>query len=273
MGLRKRMFRKCLTDYFPRDGLPWGHAPINEAPAKTFLKETVEVVDAVNHCARTFTKKKNGEFTKDSADSYQNVAISAFGLMMSHFERFQRYQFAELLNTMDFMDCVDDAQLAKELQKQGCELSLQRLLSGRGDPREPGQIVADAMPGWHNPERVNRYFSVIFPKVAFYSKETVRELDLMWQLRHSIVHTAGVITREDAAKIPQLHGYADRRISLGTDFVPAVARRFHIMLKHSVGRLREEAKFSMEAAGVEEEIEAFLDSVVGIDSPRRSWLS
>lgn len=150
---------------------------------------------------------------------------------------------------------------------------MQRLLSGRGDPREPGQIVADAMPGWHNPERVNRYFSAIFPKVAFYSKEAVRELELMWQLRHSIVHTAGIITREDAGKIPQLRGYADRRIRLGTNFVPAVARRFHIMLKHSVGRLRNETKKSMEAAGVVEEIESLVDSIVGIDSPRRSWLS
>lgn len=267
------MFRKNLTDYFPSAGLPWGHAPVNQPPAQIFLTGTVEIVDAINHCSRTFTKKKSGDFTKDSADSYQHMAISAFALMMSHFERFQKAQFAELINTMDFMDGIDDVQLSKELEKKGCSLSLQRILAGRGEPREPGQIVADAMPGWHSADRVNRYFNIIFPRVQFYSAACARELDLMWQIRHSIVHTAGVITREDAGKVPDLRGYADRRLQLGTEFVPAVARRFHIMLKESVDKLWQATKEALEEAGETEELEDLVDSIVGIDSPRRSWLN
>jgi len=265
------IFSKNLTDYFPRYSLPWATRPVNEAPATTFLKDVVHICDSVNHCIRTFTRKKNGSFTKNSADSYQHIVASAFALLMSHFETYQKTQFGEIVNNLDFMDAVDDIELAKRLEKEGCSLKIQSILVGRGNPREPGQIISDALPGWHNPGQVNKYFKTIFPQFNFYSNDIKSELELMWQLRHSIVHNAGVITREDAAKVAALRSYNDKKLILGQEFMPAIGRRFHIMLQLSLKGLENEIQDNNQIAEYLESPEDFVSALIGVESPRKSW--
>lgn len=269
------LFKKCLTSYFPRDSLPHASVPVNEAPATVFLDEIVDVCDSINHCARSFSRKKNGELTKGSNSAIQRLTTSAFALMMSHFETYQKAQFAELINTLDFMNAIEDAELAKRLDKCGCQLSLARILTGRGNPREPGEIVADALPGWHHPERVNTYFKVVFPQHNFYSNEEIAELELMWQLRHSIVHTGGVITREDARKVASLSTYSDRGIVFSESFMPAVGRRFHIILQRVLDRLKPEIikAWSSDYAEIDAKLgyDPLVDAIVAYKSPRNSW--
>jgi len=169
------------------------------------------------------------------------------------------------------MYSIDDVHLAKALEKEGCSISLLRVLAGRGDPREPGQIVADALTGWHNPDRVNAYFRLIYPTFNFYSNDAKDELEVLWQLRHSIVHTGGTITREDAAKVRSLRGYNDRKIVLGTEFFPAFARRFHIMVQLSVEGLEVQVRKAFRSGEDAESDDGIIKEVVGIGSPRKSW--
>lgn len=265
-------FRKPLTDYFPRSSLKHGTPPHDTPPAGVFLREIIAICDSVTHCTRHFARKKDGSFTKDSADSYQAILTSSFAVVMSHFEIFQRQQFAGLINNLDFIRTVDDANLAKGLEKFGCELSIVRLLAGRGDPREPGHIIADALNGWHDPAKVNSLFSLIFRDITLYSNEFCREISLMWQLRHSIVHTGGVITREDCFKHPQLHGYQDRRLRFDEGFIAAVARRFHIIIQKSLDPIKARVRTSLSTETLEgEDLDDWANIICGYSSPRASW--
>ncbi|MEX2581155.1 MAG: hypothetical protein WD342_19005 [Verrucomicrobiales bacterium] len=265
-------FRKALTDYFPRESLKRSHAQHEVPPAGVFLREVVAICDSVTHCARHFARKKDGSLTKDGSDSYHAILTSSFAVMMSHFEIYQRQQFAEFINYLDFIKTVDDTQLAKGLEKQGCELSIIRLLAGRGDPREPGQIIADALTGWHDPTKVNTLYSLVFRDLSFFSNEYCRELSLMWQIRHSIVHTGGVITREDCMKHSQLQGYQDRQLRFDEGFIVAVARRFHIMLQKSLAPIKVQVRNSLVTTVTEgEDLDDWTNVICGYTSPRASW--
>lgn len=263
------LFPRSLTDYFPASSLRWSQETLNDTPATTFLKEVTQICDAINHCVRNFPRKKNNAFTTASAASFQRLSMSSFALLLSHFEIFQKSQFAEIINAIDFMRAFDDIKLVNDLKKEGCTLSLQRILAGRGDPREPGQIIADAMPGWHDPGKVNAYFKILFP-VDIYSKNIISELQLMWQLRHSIVHTGGVISQEDAIKAPLLRGLGERKLEFTDDFIVASGRRLHIIVRLATTQLENAVRKAIDPTL--EEPESLIESIVGCDSPRRSWL-
>jgi len=263
------LFSRKLTDYFPPHSLQWAEKPLNEPPATTFLKEVTHICDAINHCIRNFPRKKDNSLTSGSEDSFQRLSMSSFALLLSHFEIFQKAQFAEIINTVDFMGGFDDIDLAKKLEKAGCNLSLQRILAGRGDPREPGQIIADALPGWHNPEKVNSYFRILFPNMNIYSGEVISELELMWQLRHSIVHTGGVITREDSIKAPLLRGLGERKLEFSEGFIVAIGRRFHIIVQLATSQLEKSVRSAIDPNL--EEPEDLIEFMTGCDSPRKSW--
>jgi hypothetical protein len=196
---------------------------------------------------------------------------SSFALLMSHFETFQKELFSESISTLDFMKLADDVSVAKSLEKVGCVVSIQRLLAGRGDPREPGHVIADAIQGWHEPEKVNRIFETVFDKYDLYSKEFSSEISLMWQLRHSIVHTGGVITREDSMKHPQLVRYGDRKLQFDEGFIIAVARRLHIITQVTLDGLKKKVHSVFRQDSVTDDIDGFIDGIFGCSSPRKSW--
>lgn len=197
------LFSKEIASYLSqKEGS--GATGVNEPPGETFLNEAVDLCDAIHHCKRTFTRRKDGGFTKDSGDSFERIVTSTFALLMSHFETFQKQQFARLIDAYFIFSGPDELELAKRLEKVGCELSLERVLVGAGEFGEVGEIISDALPGWHNSDRVNTYFRTIFQDLNLYSNDLVRELDILWQLRHSIVHTGGVVSRADAIKVPGL---------------------------------------------------------------------
>lgn len=269
---RMATFKKDITDYFPSDELPRTEEPVNQPPATTFLREVVEICDAVRHCQRSFARKKNGDFTKDSADSFRLIVTSAFALLMSNFETYQKSQFAILLDARFMFRFDDDLAIANKLEKVGCNITLSRVLAGGGEFGDTGQIIADAMPGWHNAEKVNDYFKVLFPTRNFYSKDLISEFRILWQLRHSIVHTGGQITAEDAMKIRRLKYHRDRVLEFGEDFMPAVGRRFHIMIQVLLDPLRPIVEELFETLDESpEEKEEIIHSIVGYESSRRSW--
>ncbi len=267
------MFKKKVTSYLSKNVLDYRESDLLASSATVFLREVVSLCDSIHSCKRTFKRKKNGSFTKDSSDSFERIVVSSFALLMSNFEMYQKKQFSHLVDSHFSFDGLGEVALAKNLEKAGCSISLQRVLAGGGDYGEVGDIIADALPGWHNPERVNVYFRSIFPEFNLYSKKIIQELLVLWQLRHSIVHTGGVVTRADSVKVPALSKYRDTRIVFGEEFMPAVGRRFHIMIELILRGLREVIveKISPYEGQKEQDKEEFIDSLVGYSSPRKSW--
>lgn len=266
------MFSDSLISYFHEDSGQWYSRPLNEAPATTFLRSVVEICESVSYCEEILVRSSDSPAESRIAESLRVFVMSAFAMLMSHFEMFQKLQFAELVDTQDFMEGFDDAELAKRLEKEGCAVTLHRILAGRGDPREPGQIVADSLGSWHNPSRVNQYFQIIFPKINVYSNSTIAELELMWQLRHSIVHTGGVVTREDATKVSSLRQFRDRKLVLEGQFIMQVGKRFHMIVKQATSLLEGEVRKRLIHSKYDDDPEGTIKSILGCESPNQTWL-
>lgn len=268
------MFKKPLTDYFPAADLPIASIG-NESPGTTFLREVVELCDSVNHCLRSFSRKKNGALTKDSADSYSRIANSTFALVMSHFETFQRRQFSDLIEWRFMYECHSESDLARALEKIGCRVTILRTLAGGnayGDA-DSGDVIADSMPGWHDPSRVNTYFRAVLPTHCFYSDSACKELRLLWQLRHSIVHCGSVITPGDALKVRALSRYRSRVLQFDEKFFSVLGRRLHILTQAILDPLIShiEPLLIKDDLDTDEDIEHILGLIAGYESPRISW--
>lgn len=266
------MFPSSLTSHFHEKSHEWFQYPLNEAPATTFLHRVVEICESISHCEVIFLKDGDKSSGSRSSESLRVFVMSSFAMMMSHFEMFQKNQFAQLVDTQDFMVNSDDMALAKRLEKEGCAVTLHRILVGRGSPREPGQIIADSLGSWHNPSRVNQYFQIIFPKLNVYSKSAIAELDLMWQLRHSIVHTGGVVTREDAVKVSQLRKFTDRKLVLEGEFIMEAGRRLHMIVKHATSLLESVVREGFIRPEDGEDYEEIIQGIIGCKSPNHNWL-
>lgn len=87
------------------------------------------------------------------------------------------------------------------------------------------------MSGWHDPEKVNKYFSCFSLPYAIYGSDEIERLKTLWQLRHSIVHTGGTLTFADAQKVKSLHGLGGRNIALENNFIFEVSRKLHPLVK------------------------------------------
>ena len=268
-----KLFTKKIDTYLTGATRAKEGGELNDPPGKAFLDELIDLCDSVHHCARTFSRKKNGDFTKDSADSFNRISTATFALLMSNFETFQKKQFATIIDSNYALKSINTIDLAQKLEKEGCRLELSRVLVGGGDFGETGEIVADSMPGWHNPSRVNTYYRTIFPQLNFYSTEIISELETLWQLRHAIVHTAGIVSQADAIKVPSLYTMSNRRIVFGEGFFPAIGRRFHILIESVLDRLRLEfTKDYKEFEGEsEQDREDYLNVLLGYSSRRKSW--
>jgi len=242
------------------------------SPASAFLSEAVHTADAVNQCKRKFSKKQDGNYTKDSKDSLFRIGAAALSSIMGYFETFERLLFAGSVEAMRFIPTFNTAQFCKKLEKDfSLTVGLSHLVALRGESVPIGRLISDNLSGWHNPERVSGYFGAILPDIEFFSKRDARELEVLWQLRHSIVHTGGWLTHADAQKVSGLSVLAGRPILLSETFTEAVARRLHGVVKRSTQRFGN--RFSERlgndlAQGDRDSVKALFT----VESPRQSWL-
>jgi hypothetical protein len=90
---------KPFADYVERKPDWWESslAEYTKSPAVAFLREAVHIADAMNQCQRRFQKKADGSYNKDSQDSIYRLSAAALGSIMGHFETFQRYLFAGMV--------------------------------------------------------------------------------------------------------------------------------------------------------------------------------
>lgn len=242
------------------------------SPPTAFLSEIVHLSDGINHCVRHFKRKKDGDYTKDSQDSIHRLSAATLAAIMGHFEIFQKYLFAGLLEATRLIPTFDVAECCKKLERDArLSIDVGRLTAYRGRPTPIGQVIADNLAGWHDPNKVNAHFKTIVPDLQFYSNAQCEELRVLWQLRHSIVHTAGWLSDPDAQKVRELNALGGKPIVLGADFVLAVARRFHPMVVRAIGRLRE--KFlDLLPEDLEQSEQGEVNELFLVETPRKSYL-
>ena len=252
-----------------KEGLP----DYSREPGATFLTQALHLSDAVNHCYRHFPRKpvKTEEFRKDGLDSLYRLSAATLASIMGHFEIFQRFLFAGLLEVTRLMPSFSMGKAVRSLTDQTrLEIDLESLGAYRGAPAQVGRLIADNLSGWHNPKAVNSYFLSIVPNVDLYSNRQRAFLEVLWQVRHSIVHTGGWLSVTDAQKVEELAEYGGQPILLGGRAVDAVVRRMHPLVKESVGRLELAARVLL-PEDLQDEEEQEVAGLFAVRSSRSSW--
>lgn len=226
---------KALAEYLDSEPTWWASKleDYSEEPASAFLREAVHLCDAVNQCRRLFKRKKDKTLNKDSQDSIFRLGAAALSALMGHFETFQRSLFAGSMELSTLLAGLDIEKVCRKLvQDSNLAIDLDKLVTYRGRPAQVGQLVADSLGGWHNPDQVNKHFLAL-AKYQFFSQAHSEQVKQLWQLRHSVVHTGGWLTHSDAQKLPALLALAGRPILLNEKFTDVVVRRLHKIVKTS----------------------------------------
>ncbi|WP_146659927.1 hypothetical protein [Enhygromyxa salina] len=239
-------------------------------PASAFLRSVCEAFDAFELCRNRFVKKKNGQYNKDSDDSLRYIGIAVLATTMGHFETYQKGLFAGVFERSRHFVQMTPLAISKKLNNPS--LSLERLCAYRGAQAPVGLSVADALPSWHDPDAVNSRFKAFGMKMDFFSNDDVATLRVLWQLRHSIVHTGAWLTKPDAQKVPALKEKGDEGVAFDHMFVNALSRRFHKVVKEANRRLEAGVR-SLLAPDVDAEILDDLKHFLSVESPKSNWLS
>lgn len=235
------------------------------SPATAFLKYTIEAKDAISLCARKFPKKSDGTYTKDSLDSLQYLTVATLPAIMGHFETFQRYLFAGIFDLSVYLNGFKIKSFIDKVSKDtSISIDLERLSAFRNIPMgSVGFIVADNLRNWHSPEKVNSYFKAFGLNFQFFSNDDIKRIKVLWQLRHSIVHTGGTLTLPDSQKCEDLISFGDTIIAFDKNFIYEVSRKLHPIIKKGVAGLEAEFKTKLKTeipAEVTQKIDRFFEA-------------
>jgi hypothetical protein len=208
-----------------------------QSPGSAFLFQLVEAKNTLDYCLRLFPKVKNSKkLTDEATDNLRQVTGPLFSSIMGHFETFQKCLFAGTLEVTRLLQNWD-AEVGLKCLGDKLNPSPSRMLAYRGLGAQVGIVFADALPGWHGPEGVNRYFKAFDNTVDIFSSDEKANLDVLWQLRHTLVHTGGWLTLPDAQKVVRLRGHGDQSVRFDENFMLWLTRLFHRLVRDSVGRL------------------------------------
>lgn len=244
-----------------------------KCPAHSFLLYLCDAHDAYAHCLNKFTKKAGGGYNKDSEDSLRHIACAVLGTAMGHFETYQKTLFAGLVERSGSFPTFDVERFLKNLAQRDGEITVSptRLMAFREQLAPVGLVLADSVGSWHNPSKVNSYFKALGLKQDFFSNAESEDLRVLWQLRHSIVHTGAWLTVPDATKVRRLSAFADKPIVFGPMFINALARRFHRIVKAANARLLKDALAELGPNPSDDDV-AELKAFLAVKSPKNSWL-
>lgn len=206
------------------------------APAVAFLRQTCEAYDAFEHCKNKFTIKIDGTYNKDSEDSLRQLSLAITATVLGHFETYQKALFAGTFELSRHFTTFDLKGAVKALG--GPVLDIVRLAAFRGSTAPVGMSLADSLDKWHSAETVNSRFSALGIKQQVFSNGDILCLNVLWQLRHSIVHTGAFLTLPDSKKVPQLSSFGDTPIVFEHTFIDAMSRRLHKLVKGANQRLK-----------------------------------
>ena len=249
------------------------HDEYNMSPATAFLRYCVEAKSAIDLCIRHFPKNQNDEYTKDSSDSLQHLVIASLPTIMGHFETYQRALFAGMFDMSVYWQKFDVEKFFKDLAKESTvSIDLVRLSAYRGiGSKSIGTLLADSITGWHDPKKANGYFSAFGLKFTAFGNDEIEKLRVLWQLRHSIVHTGGTLTLSDAQKVLNLSAHAGKQIAFENNFMFEVARKLHPIVKQTttgLGKAFKQRLLPTTSEAEKEKINRFFE----VKSSVSSWL-
>lgn len=247
------------------------HSEYLQEPATAFLRYVVEAKSAVDMCLRKF--KTNRIYPSDARDSIRHIIIAMLPAIMGHYETYQRYLFAGIFEYSVFLkEFKPESFFSKIKNCTSIEIDVVRLASYRsGSGFSAGLIIADTLSGWHNPEKVNKYFAAFDLNRQFYGNQDIKRLKTLWQLRHSIVHTGGTITIPDAQKVSELTDYSGKTIAFEDNFIYEVARKIHPLIKVSTEGIGSAFKGKLNQ-GLDTSITIKIDNLFNVRSSINVWL-
>jgi len=237
-GVRKEYYEYIVSTKKPHVTLQ----KYSEEPATAFLSAIVEAKRAADLCAARFTKNNSGTYTTPSQNSLQIVNAGLLAYIMGQFETYQKYLFAQMFEYTVYLNKFNVESFLKHLVEQTqVNIEMVRFAGYRDKPHSVGLVLAENLKNWQSPHKVNSYFKAFELKdshgrsLQFFSNDNIKDLQILWQMRHSIVHTASTITLPDSQKIEYLHQYGNKSIILKERFIPEVVRKFHPLIKEATG--------------------------------------
>lgn len=221
-------------------------------PASAFLKYIVSAKDAANQCLNKFkTSARSRTYTRDALDSIYLINAGLLASIMGNFETYQKYLFAGMFEYSIYLKKFDVDRFLKQLKttekaekSTKFEIDFVRIGAYRDSAVPVGLILAEHLSNWQSPTVVNNFFKAFglenmsHHPVDIYSNEDKKKLSVLWQMRHSIVHTASTITLPDAQKVPSLNSYGGKVISLDRQFINEVARKLHPIIKAATNNMK-----------------------------------
>lgn len=296
--------------YFDEDSETHGHIPYSEygkCPGSAFLKfcgQAAIQIERVKDVRQVLLRDKKSEFTnelsKESAVPFQEntssfyytTAIQHFtnamlASIMGNFETYQKHLFAGIFDRTQMLN-FNDKKFFEQLgwKEKTVPVGIRHILSYRGldYSMSPGLLIAENLGGWHDPERVNQHFAAFGDKNNnnsfnnVYSNKNIHLLRCLWQLRHSIVHTASTITPADALKVRELEQFAGRSIVFKNNIIYEVTAQMHYLVRDVNRRLKDAFdRFLIEDLSEEEVSDKDYFFAINLDKdghPKASeWLS
>lgn len=238
-----------------------------QSPAKAFLTHASHLADGLNMCERKFQKKKDGTFHKDADDSIHRLCTATFGSLMSQFETFQKYLFAGMFEWSRAIPTLKVKHLQDRLKTQ---IEIKNAASYRGQSAVIGVLVANSLNSWHDPAVVNGYLKAFVPGNDLYDNEAQSTLRVLWQVRHTVVHTSGWLSASDAHKVDGLASLADKPLVLGVPFVRSSIQWMHRYLKTGMTPLQAAFEGQVDPSTPAAHKDA-IKALFLVDSPRKSY--
>lgn len=208
----------------------------DDSPGTALLKYLVGAKNAIENVKRAIRSKGRKKSLQEvNIHHIDEIIVSMLPAIMGHFETYQRHLFAGMFNYSIYLKSFDLRKFLKNFDN--FSINLEKLSAYRGEKiPNVGILLADSINGWHDPQKVISYFCAFGLKVNIYDNEFKENLEILWQLRHSIVHTGGTLTTTDAQKNSNLSSsYKNgvRQIIFKEQFISEITRRFHPFIRNS----------------------------------------
>lgn len=266
------------------------HKPITledyaKSPATAFLRYVVGAKDAANQCLKKFkTTARRRTYTQDALDNIHLINAGLLAAIMGNFETYQKYLFANMFEYSIYLSNFDLTRFLRTLKgavkaekSTKFEVDFTRIAGYRDSKVSVGLVLADQLSNWQSPSIVNSFFKsygledVHRQKLEFYSNADKEKLSVLWQMRHSIVHTASTITLPDSQKVSTLNRFGGKVISLDTQFIYEVARKMHPIIKSATEHMRDVYVHNL-SVGTPGDVVSKINDVFKVSSTCNVWL-
>ena len=118
---------------------------------------------------------------------------------------------------------------------------------------------------------MNKYFRALLDTDIF-SDADCKNLLILWQLRHSIVHTGGSLTQPDAQKVPELMNLGGKPLAFDDRFIQEVSKKFHPLVKSATSKAEKSFKAQQVPERITRDDQHIIDNLFLVKSKVAVWL-